>query len=126
MRSCTRSKRAGRQAGAGRVGLHGLGGQAMPGRQLAGDGQQPRLDVQPDHPPAVADPGPQLGQDAEHAAADVDHARAGREAGAVEQAGGVGPEELGLGQQVVYLGRAVTKPVPWLRRRCGHVRWSFR
>ena len=88
----------GRQAGAGRVGPHGLDGQAVLSRQLAGDGQQPRLDVQPDHPPAVADPGAQLGQDAEHAAADVDHARAGRDADAVEQVGGVGPEELGLGQ----------------------------
>jgi hypothetical protein len=47
---------AGRQAGAGRVGSHGLGGQTMPSRELVGDGHQRRLNVQPDHPPVVAGP----------------------------------------------------------------------
>jgi len=61
----------------------------------------------PGHPPAVAHPGAQLGQDAEHAAADVDYACAGRDADAVEQLVSVGREELGLGQQMADLGRAV-------------------
>ena len=76
----------------------------MPGGELAGDGQQPRLDVQPDHAAAVADPGAQLGQDAEHAAADIDDACAGGDADAVEQTGGVGPEKVGLGEQMADLG----------------------
>jgi hypothetical protein len=51
---------AGRQPGAGRVGSHGLDGQVMLSRQPGGNGQQPGLDVQPDHAAAGADPGAQL------------------------------------------------------------------
>lgn len=106
----------------GMVSSHGLDGQVMLSRQLGGHGQQQGLDVQPYHAAAGADPGVQLGQDAEHAAADIDHVGAGGDADAVEQIGGLGTEELGLGQQMADLGRTVAQPVPLLRRRRCHVR----